>query len=131
MLLVKTIVKQSTIPNGGLGLFADQDIPKGFILWEFNKIVDVTIPVEKLEYLIKVEKDYIKKYAYREGDNLILCSDDDKYINHSDTPNVLDIFDERNFSVSVAARDIKAGEELLCDYSTFDDNYKNGVVFGG
>ena len=129
MLLVKTTVKESTVPNIGWGLFADQDISKGDVIWEFNHLVDKVVPVQKLEYLSEIENEYLKKYAYRVGDDLILCSDDGKYINHSDTPNVDDFIDGDNRSLTVANRDIKAGEELFSNYAAFDDDSKDGVKF--
>ena len=129
MLLVKTTVKESTIPNIGLGLFAGEDIPKGNIIWEFNHNVDKVIPIDKLGYLAKIEKDYLEKYAYRVGSDLILCSDDGKYINHSDTPNVHDFIDTHNRSLTIANRDIKAGEELFSNYAAFDDDSKDGIKF--
>jgi uncharacterized protein len=129
MLLVKTTVKESTVPNIGWGLFADQDIPKGGIIWELNTIVDKIIPIVKIQYLTDVEKEYLKKYAYRVGDMMILCSDDGKYINHSDTPNVDDLIDNHDRSITIANREIKAGEELFSNYAAFDDDSKNGIKF--
>lgn len=129
MLLVKTEVKESTVPNIGQGLFASEDIAKNTIIWEFNHIVDKIIPVDKLIYLEQIERDYLTKYAYRVGNDLILCSDNGKYINHSDTPNVDDYIDEHNRSLTVANRDIKSGEELFSNYATFDDDSKDGIIF--
>lgn len=129
MLLVKTTVKESTVPNIGWGLFADQDISKGDIIWEFNHLVDKVIQIDKILYLSEIEKKYLEKYAYRVGDDLILCSDDGKYINHSGTPNVDDYIDTNNRSLTVANRDIKAGEELFSNYAAFDDDSKGGVIF--
>jgi len=127
MLLVKTEIKQSTIPNIGLGLFAAEFIPKNTIIWAFNHIVDKIIPQNKLIYLEQIERDYLTKYAYRVGTDLILCSDNGKYINHSTNPNVDDFIDIHNRSLTVANRDIQAGEELFSDYSSFDDDSKDGL----
>lgn len=129
MLLVKTTVKESTVPNIGWGLFAGQDISKGDLIWELNAAVDKVIPVVKMKYLSDIETEYLKKYAYRAGNYMILCSDDGKYINHSDTPNVDDLIDNHDRSITIANRDIKAGEELFSNYAAFDDDSKNGVIF--
>jgi hypothetical protein len=46
----------------------------------------------------------------------IYCSDNAKYFNHSETPNIKD---SPAGQFSVAIRDIKAGEELTCNYNDF------------
>jgi hypothetical protein len=53
MLLVKTRLGQSLI--SGIGLFADQFIPKDTIIWKFTEGVDVKIPDERVAEL---EKEY-------------------------------------------------------------------------
>ena len=40
MLLVKTKLENSQIPNAGLGCFAVEFIPKGTKIWEFNSDFD-------------------------------------------------------------------------------------------
>jgi len=46
----------------------------------------------------------------------ILCCDDARFINHSDTPNIVPEFDEGGYGIDVAARDIAEGEEITADY---------------
>jgi hypothetical protein len=46
----------------------------------------------------------------------VLCSDNAKFMNHSDEPNV----DSGGVTEDVALRDIQPGEELTCDYRLFD-----------
>lgn len=128
MLKVKTLVAKSTIPDAGNGLFANQDISKGTLIWQLNSL-DKVIPIGSILYYTSIELEYIKKYAYKSGENLILCSDDAKYINHSKNPNLEDYIDPKFGSVTVAKYDIKAGDELLSDYANFDDDSKNGVNF--
>lgn len=125
MLQVKTYVGTSTISGAGNGLFAGEHISKGAIIWKLNTRIDKVIPIQNYVYINDMEREYLEKYAYREGDYLILCSDDGKYFNHSSVPNVDDMKNDVDGSITVANRDIKAGEELLCDYSTFDDDSKN------
>ncbi len=121
MLLIKTIIKES--PIAGLGLFADEFIPKGTVIWKLNPLIDKIIPVSETASFTALEREFLEKYAYREGDNLILCSDNGRYFNHSSHPNTLDLIDERG-SVSVAKKDIEAGEELVSDYASFDADFK-------
>lgn len=126
MLLIKTIVKQSTIPGIGFGLFTDEDIPANKVIWKFNPLIDKVINVEDVKNFEDIEKEYLRVYAYRENDKLILCADNDRFINHSiPLKNVDDLIFPLLGSISVATRDIKKGEELFCDYSTFHDDYKD------
>lgn len=45
------------------------------------------------------------------------CADLSKHMNHSNSPNLLDTPD---YLQQVAAHDIEVGEELTCNYFTFD-----------
>jgi len=46
----------------------------------------------------------------------VISSDHSKHMNHSDRPNVI----QGDGYFDIAARDIEPGEELTCDYHTFD-----------
>jgi uncharacterized protein len=124
MLLVKTRLGQS--PISGIGLFADQFIPKDTIIWKFTEDVDGKISDERLAEL---EKEYpledLKKYMYRSrSSNLhILCGDDGRFINHSSQPNTLDT-SEDDEGFTIAARDIQPGEEITSDYNGFDKDFE-------
>lgn len=120
MLLVKTKLKES--PIAGLGLFADEFIAKDTIIWKFNPLIDKVIPINDLDKFTQLERDFLDMYAYREGENLILCSDNGRYFNHSNNPNTIDLIDERG-SVTIAKKDIHPGEEIISDYSSFDADF--------
>lgn len=120
MLLVKTKIKESQI--AGYGLFADEFIPKDTIIWKLNELIDKVIPVSDLDKFTQLERDFLDMYAYREGNNIILCSDNGRYFNHSATPNTIDLIDERG-SLTIAKVDINIGEELVSDYSSFDADF--------
>src|SRR3954469_1637143 len=47
MLLVKTRLGPSTIH--GIGVFADEDIPRGTIVWSFNPLIDKALTDEEIE----------------------------------------------------------------------------------
>ena len=123
MLLVKTKLGQSEI--SGIGLFADQFIPKDTIIWKFTEGVDIKITDQRLQEL---EREYplgdLKKYLYRsKSSNLhILCGDDGRFINHSFQPNTLDT-SEDDEGFTIAARDIQPGEEITSDYNGFDKDF--------
>lgn len=125
MLLVKTKLGMSKI--SGIGLFADQFIPKGTIIWKYTEGVDLKITDEKLAEL---EKEYpledLKKYLYRsKSSNLhILCGDDGRFINHAFAPNTLDT-SEDDEGFTVASKDIAPGEEITSDYNGFDKDFEN------
>lgn len=120
MLVVETEVKQSEI--AGLGVFTKVDIKKGQLIWEDNKIIDVIIHKEEFAGLPSIAKRFILNHTYKETHNgnsyFILPSDNDKYTNHSTDPN-----ETCNGPYQVvAARDIKAGEELTINYFEFDED---------
>ena len=50
----------------------------------------------------------------------VLCADDARFMNHSDRPNTHSGTDERGYVTTIASRDIRAGEEITCDYYEFD-----------
>ncbi len=128
MLLVKTRLSLSQI--NGIGLFADQFIPKDTVIWKFTPGVD-----EKLTdvQIGELEKEYpledLKKYMYRSKSSglHILCGDDGRFINHSFQANTVDT-SEDDEGFTIAAHDIQAGEEITSNYDGFDadfEQYKN------
>ena len=64
MLLVKTKLQVS--PIHGIGLFADQFIPEGAIVWQFNELIDLILNKEKIEDLAERAREQIQKYSYRD-----------------------------------------------------------------
>ena len=53
--------------------------------------------------------------------HFILCFDDARFLNHSKKPNIKQSkVGQEIDGVEIAARDIKKGEELVCDYNHFD-----------
>lgn len=128
MLMVKTKIGPSTIQGAGLGLFADQDIPKGAVTWRFMPGLDLIVPEDTLLQLSEPARAQFLNYCYvdKYTKHFILCFDDERFINHSDQPNIVQTKAENETEgFEVAARDIKKGEELFCDYESFDfDAYR-------
>ncbi len=124
MLLIKTRVGVSKIH--GIGLFADAFILKGTPTWMFLEGFDLRLPEDILYRLSDPAKDQFLKYSYFDPNLAIyeLCSDDARFFNHSDTPNTRSIRLETGEEIDVASRDIDQGEELTCDYRTFDGDWK-------
>lgn len=119
MLLVKTRLGASDIH--GIGLFADEFIPEGAVIWRFDATFDVRFDEREIARLSEGARAQIEKYSYREKHSrlYVLCGDDARFFNHSTKPNCLDFRDE-NQDATVALRDIEPGEELTCDYALFD-----------
>ncbi|MCE6959297.1 SET domain-containing protein [Cereibacter sphaeroides] len=111
MLLVDHYIAPS--PVHGLGVFARTFIPAGTKAWQAHPAIDREIPRAELDTLpphvvstIRTRAEYIP-----ERDVFRLAADGDAYMNHCDSPNLVDAGDSM-----YAARDIEAGEELFCDY---------------
>lgn len=125
MLRVKTKVKSSGVE--GLGLFADQFIPKGTVTWEYDPEFDSSFTKEQIEKLPEMAKAWFMTYVYFdfEQNKYILCSDNQRHINHSETPNI-----QSTPNQDVAGKDILAGEEMTCDYSEYERDWfeRRGVA---
>ncbi len=116
MLQVKTYLAPSKI--NGLGLHATEDIPKGTIIWTLSGS-DVILNQNQVDCLFKIEKAFIDKYAYKHNNLYTLCTDDARFMNHSSSPNTDDVASES----TIASENIKAGEEITCNYASFDDEF--------
>ena len=115
MLRVKAKTAQSSI--NGIGLFADEFIPAGTVTWQYDPEFDVAFG-EKVLMLISENaiKNFLK-YSYFDHDlkKYILCFDDQRFINHSNNPNIISAPKK-----DVAKRDIQHGEEMVCDYAHYE-----------
>ncbi len=60
MMYVKTKICSSKIH--GLGLFADELIPKGTIIWKFSPGFDLKFSKEQIRKFPKQVQDYLKTY---------------------------------------------------------------------
>ena len=119
MLLVKTKLEKSQIPNAGLGCFAVEFIPKGTKIWEFNSDFDRVYTKNEIKGLSLIELEYLDKYSYRNNNLYYLCVDNGRFINHSIEPNTVE---DNKIQATYASRDIQPGEEILSDYRTFGVN---------
>ena len=119
MFIVRTSLRYSAIH--GIGVFLEEPVEKGQVVWQYDPRIDVAIPQDELQGFPIAMQLYLKVYTYIEMvDNqrvMILSADHAKHVNHSDHPNLFDTPDGRQ---EIAARDIAAGEELTCNYFASD-----------
>jgi SET domain-containing protein len=127
MLLVKTKLDVSHIH--GIGLYADDFIAEGTIVWKFNPVIDIWLRKEEIEGLSCAAREQIEKYSYRAQHTGLyaLCGDDARFFNHSADPNCFDICHSIEEDLTIARRDIQKGEELTCDYALFDMDLVEGI----
>lgn len=118
MLRVKTKLGLSKV--NGVGLFADQFIPKGTVTWSYDKNFDVKWTEKDIKDLPAWTKEQFSKYSYfdYEQNCFILCADDQRFINHSIDPNIISTPNEDR-----AGCDIAPGEELLCNYEHYEKDW--------
>lgn len=119
MFLIRTSLRPSNIH--GIGVFTDEPIQKGMLVWEFDSRIDLRIPLEEKKNFPPAMQEFLFRLSYVElvggRKMMVLCADNAKYVNHADHPNLLDTEDNLR---EYAARDIAAGEELTCNYHASD-----------
>jgi hypothetical protein len=122
-MLVKNYIGPSKIH--GIGIFAGENIKKGTVIWRFNPIIDRRITKKEVASLPKPAKEFLLKYAYmnKRGD-IILCADDARFFNHSKNSNTINNDELGTKDTTIAARDIKKGEEITSDYLSYDHSKK-------
>ncbi len=106
----------STTANG-ISLFAKRRFKKGEILWVADN-TDNVIPLRSYLKLPKSEQEKLAYYCYLDSNQyIIIPCDNGKYVNHSCTPNCTYLIEFDN--MSVAMRDIEAGEEITENYRCY------------
>lgn len=113
MLVVKTFLATSKMPNAGIGLFAAQNIESGQKVAMKDSKFQQFFTEEEFENASEEFKNFLSDYGCHRNGVWILEKDNEKYINHSRNPNLS--------MTGEALRDIKAGEELKYDYRQIDD----------
>lgn len=119
MFIINTYLGKSEI--NGTGVFAREYIPNGSVVWRMQKNFDLVLNKDQYEELPPIAKDFIKHYGYynqSEG-GWVVCMDNAKYTNHSNSPNI-----EADGDVAIAIKDIHEGEEITEDYYNFDETVK-------
>lgn len=100
-----------------MGLYTGVDVEAETVIWEYDERVDWKITPEQFVAFPEPYRSRMGHYVYLDDSGLyILCGDNAKFMNHSDTPNC----DDPDGEYTVTRRAIGAGEELTCDYTQFD-----------
>jgi SET domain-containing protein len=121
MLLVRTRLERSSIH--GLGVFAAEPIAAGTEVWRFTPGFDLEAHPELLARQPERFREQLLHYGYidRRLKLFILCCDDARYLNHSETPNIGPDYALERHGVDIALRDIREGEELTVDYRDIEE----------
>ena len=120
MLLISTYVAPSSIE--GLGVFSDEYVPCGSLIWSLNPKFDIFVNEIELGLLPAHVRSYIARYSYPHLEMpgcRVIDVDNGKYMNHSLAPNT----DFRIFDKGYALADIARGEEITCNYHEFDPDF--------
>ena len=128
MMMVDSEVRPSSIH--GLGTFLLEPVKKGQLIWRFDSRIDRIFSDEEIETLPPHMRRFMRTYStWHEGLRLwVLCGDNGRHFNHSETPNTVSC--GVAFGDDVAAADLPAGAELTTDYATICDAMRaSGLAF--
>lgn len=115
MFLISTYLAESHIH--GIGVFATEPIPADTQIWAFDPRVDWKLQPEELAAFPEPYQSRLRAWCYLNDDGVyVLCGDNAKFMNHTEAPNC----DDPEGRYTVTNRAIEAGEELTCNYFTFD-----------
>ncbi len=122
MLTIRASAKPSQIQ--GIGLFADEKIPKGTVTWRFNPRFDILFDPKEVGRMPPEHRELIDRYAYLSTTTgkYVYSIDDSRFTNHSSVKNNIDVVPAPGEpeTLGVASRDIEIGEEILVNYRLFD-----------
>ena len=118
MFYKKTYLDKSN--THGIGLFAGEEIKKEDIIWMPTKEFISLFSQEELDALDSSDKQMVQHYGYfhKENNEWHFAGDNSRFINHSTESNIIRT---DNTDGVRAVRDIDTGEELLQNYSDFED----------
>jgi SET domain-containing protein len=130
MMLIRTRVGPSAIH--GMGLFAIDPLPRGTPIWRFQPGFDHDFAPAEFTALPDPARAHTRWFCFvsRVDGHVILSGDHACFINHDSRPNTGAPPDAPAPVTTVALRDIAAGEEITCDYWSYDADtaWKLGLV---
>ena len=119
MMMVQTELRAS--PIHGVGVFLVEPLRAGQLIWRFDSRIDRVFSDAELQEMPEALQGFLRTYStLHSGLNLwVLCGDNGRHFNHSDTPSTRSL--GIAFGDDVAAADLPAGAELTSDYRTICD----------
>jgi len=119
MMMVQTELRAS--PIHGIGVFLTERVRAGDLIWRFDSRIDRVFADAELHEMPEHLQQFLRTYStLHAGLGLwVLCGDNGRHFNHSDTPNTQSM--GVAFGDDVAAFDLPAGTELTTDYRTICD----------
>lgn len=127
MLLVETELRESEIH--GIGVFLTEPVKAGQTIWRFDSRIDRVFSGAEIEEMPASLQGFLRTYSTLHAglDLWVLCGDNGRHFNHSDTPNTRSL--GIAFGDDVAMQDLAAGTELTSDYRTICDAMRSGMDF--
>lgn len=124
MMMVETELRAS--PIHGIGVFVTEPVRKGQLIWRFDSRIDRVLSDAELEDMPELLQRFLRTYStlHKAQGLWVLCGDNGRHFNHSDTPNTRSL--GVAFGDDVAAQDLEPGTELTSDYRTICDAMRLG-----
>ncbi len=130
MMLIPTRVAPSAIH--GMGLFTLAPIPKGTPIWRFEPGFDHDFSPAQFAALPPLARAHTRHFCFMSklDGHILLSGDHACFINHSPENNTGAPADAPEPVTTVALRELAAGEEITCDYWSYDADtpWKLGLV---
>lgn len=111
----------------GIGLFADEDVKSGTLIYSASPLLDLNISQEEFDSLDEKEKAEVLWWGFFDEPSQKWHVDFDvsKFINHSYDANVTQD-ESREDAYLIAKGDIKKGEEITQNYLEFESQQDLG-----
>jgi len=124
MMMVETELRASSIH--GIGVFLLEPVRAGQLIWRFDSRIDRVFSDAEIREMPERLQQYLHTYStlHRDLQLWVLCGDNGRHFNHSETPNTRSL--GIAFGDDVAAYDLNAGAELTSDYRTICDAMRLG-----
>lgn len=123
---IRYSIRESTVPGIGQGVFTEEFIQQGKLIWKYGRGINVRVYLDAKEVRARLlelgesEQRFFMSHVYLVGGVLNEILDDARMWNHSDSPNTGYGPVGSDFFSSYASRDILAGEELFDDYGRYE-----------
>lgn len=120
MMLIRTRVGPSGIH--GMGLFAVEPVARGTLIWRFEAGFDHDFDPARFASLPERAREHTRWFCFvsKINGHVMLSGDHACFINHADSHNTGTPPQAALPVTTVALRDIAAGEEITCDYWSYD-----------